>query len=66
MPNIPYIDYRELDEFYTIPKLCRLLNMSKLELKERRLWLRKIRCPQASQYAVSRKPEYGKNRPKGK
>ena len=35
MPNIPYIDYKELDEFYTIPKLCRLLDMSKPELKEK-------------------------------
>lgn len=35
MPNIPYINYKELDEFYTISQLCDLLNLSKQELKEK-------------------------------
>ena len=35
MPNIPYINYKELDEFYTIPQLCSLLDLSKQELKEK-------------------------------
>ena len=33
MAKIPYIDYRALEEFYTIPDACKLLNMSKKELK---------------------------------
>ena len=35
MPNIPFINYRELDEFYTILQLCSLLDLSKQELKEK-------------------------------
>lgn len=35
MPNIPYINYKELDEFYTISQLCSLLTLSKPELKEK-------------------------------
>lgn len=33
MSKIPYIDYNDLDEFYTIPQLCKLFSMSKAELK---------------------------------
>lgn len=34
MPNIPYVDYNELDEFYKIPQLCNLLGISKSDLRE--------------------------------
>lgn len=30
---IKYINYKELDEFYTIPKLCKLFSMKKKELR---------------------------------
>ncbi len=33
MAKIDFIDYKELDEFYTIPQLCKLLKMEKDELK---------------------------------
>lgn len=33
MKEIPYINYRELDEFYTIPQFAKLLGISKQELK---------------------------------
>ena len=29
MPDIPYINYKELDEFYTIRALCDLLHLDK-------------------------------------
>ena len=32
---IPYIDYKELNEFYTIPELCKLLSIDKKTLKEK-------------------------------
>ena len=35
MEQIPYINYKELDEFYTIPQLMKLLGISKQELKEK-------------------------------
>ena len=35
MPNIPYINYKEHYEFYTIPQICSLLDFSKQELKEK-------------------------------
>lgn len=35
MEQIPYINYKELDEFYTIPQLAKLLGLSKQELKEK-------------------------------
>lgn len=35
MPNIPYINYKELEEFYTIPQVCKLFELSKPELKEK-------------------------------
>jgi len=35
MKQIPYINYQELDEFYTIPQLSRLLGISKQELREK-------------------------------
>lgn len=35
MPNIPYINYKELEEFYTIPQICQLFEMSKPELREK-------------------------------
>jgi len=34
MEQIPYINYKELDEFYTVPQLAGLLGISKQELKE--------------------------------
>ena len=33
MAEIPYINYKELDEFYTIPDLCDLFQMDKQTLK---------------------------------
>ena len=35
MPNIPYINYRELKEFYTIAEVCKLFQMNKQELRKR-------------------------------
>lgn len=35
MEQISYINYKELDEFYTIPQLAKLLGISKQELKEK-------------------------------
>ena len=35
MPNVPYVQYRDLKEFYTIPELCKLLNMDKPLLKKK-------------------------------
>ena len=35
MANISYIDYKELDEFYTIKQLAELFGMPKQELKEK-------------------------------
>ena len=35
MPNIPHINYKELDEFYTIQQLCKLLDFTKQGLKEK-------------------------------
>lgn len=35
MKQIPYINYKELDEFYTITQLSELLKTSKQELKEK-------------------------------
>ena len=35
MPKIPYIQYKELKEFYTIPELCKLFNMDKPLLKKK-------------------------------
>ena len=29
MSKIPYINYKELEEFYTIPQLCQLFCMDK-------------------------------------
>lgn len=34
MSNIPYINYKELDEFYTVGQLADLLGISKQELKQ--------------------------------
>ena len=33
MTELPYINYKELDEFYTIPALCDLSQMDKQTLK---------------------------------
>jgi len=33
MKEITYINYQDLDEFYTIPQLAKLLGISKQELK---------------------------------
>lgn len=35
MNQIPYIDYKELDEFYTIQQLAHLFSISKQELKDK-------------------------------
>ena len=35
MPNVPYVQYKDLKEFYTIPELCKLLNMDKTSLKKK-------------------------------
>ena len=35
MEQIPYINYKELDEFYTVSQLANLLGISKEELKEK-------------------------------
>lgn len=33
MANVPYIKYKEMKEFYTIPEVCLLFGMSKSSLK---------------------------------
>lgn len=33
MANIPYINYKEMKEFYTIPEVCKLFKTEKSELK---------------------------------
>lgn len=33
MANIPYINYKEMKEFYTISEVCKLFKMEKSELK---------------------------------
>ena len=35
MREIPYVNYKELNEFYTIQQLSDLLDISKAELKEK-------------------------------
>ena len=35
MNQVPYIDYKDLDEFYTIRQLADLLNISKSDLKKK-------------------------------
>ena len=35
MPGIPYINYKELDEFYTINALCSLLELDKAALRKK-------------------------------
>lgn len=35
MANIPYINYKELKEFYTISEVCKLFDMSKSDLKKK-------------------------------
>lgn len=35
MEQIPYINYKDLDEFYTISQLANLFGISKPELKEK-------------------------------
>ena len=35
MENIPYIDYKKVADFYTIPQLADLFHMSKQELKKK-------------------------------
>ncbi|MEE0154629.1 MAG: hypothetical protein UEF48_05410 [Agathobaculum butyriciproducens] len=35
MPEIPYINYRDLEEFYTIDDVCKLFQMSKNDLKQK-------------------------------
>ena len=35
MMNMKYVDYKKLKEFYTIPELCELFEMSKSELRSK-------------------------------
>ncbi len=35
MTNVPYIDYHQLNEFYTIAELCKLFQMQKSDLKSK-------------------------------
>ena len=35
MANVPYINYKELDEFYTIPQIAKLFDLSKQDLKQK-------------------------------
>lgn len=35
MSKIPYVQYKDLKEFYTIPELCKLFNMDKSQLKKK-------------------------------
>lgn len=35
MASVPYIQYRELKEFYNISELCKLFNMDKQTLKQK-------------------------------
>lgn len=35
MSKIPYVQYNDLKEFYTIPELCKLFNMDKPQLKKK-------------------------------
>lgn len=35
MPNVPYINYKELDEFYTIQQICKLFEMQKADLRDK-------------------------------
>ncbi len=35
MPFVPYINYQDLNEFYTISELCRLFQMQKSDLKSK-------------------------------
>jgi hypothetical protein len=35
MEKIPYINYKELDEFYTLSQICKLFGMEKSELKKK-------------------------------
>ena len=35
MAELPYINYKELDEFYTIPALCDLFQLDKQTLKSK-------------------------------
>ena len=31
--SVPYVDYKKMKEFYTIPEVCELFEMEKSELK---------------------------------
>ena len=35
MSKIPYINYKDLNEFYTIPEICQLFQMEKSEVKSK-------------------------------
>ena len=35
MASIPYINYKELKEFYTISEVCKLFDMEKSELRRK-------------------------------
>lgn len=35
MANVPYINYKDLDEFYTIPQIAKLFDLSKQDLKQK-------------------------------
>lgn len=63
MSKVPYINYNELDEFYTIKEACKLFELSKAELKayseefgveprmkrNRRVWLSALRHQKTAQ-----------------
>ena len=35
MANVPYINYKDLDEFYTIPQIAKLFDLPKQDLKQK-------------------------------
>ena len=35
MAKIPYVNYKEREEFYTIPQLCQLFDMGKSSLRKK-------------------------------
>lgn len=35
MAHVPFINYKDLKEFYTIPEVCKLFNMEKAELRKK-------------------------------
>lgn len=35
MAHVPFINYKDLKEFYTIPEVCKLFNMEKAEIRKK-------------------------------